>query len=110
MSFPLHRNPPFRVEQVGSFLRPEYLLEVRHAYNDKKASAEELRKVEDKAVDEVVKLQQDYGYHAINDGEYRRHMFWGTFWPNLEGMKEVIGPDPDIFRRYVPDVGAFLEV
>ncbi|OQU95649.1 Cobalamin-independent synthase, Catalytic domain-containing protein [Cladophialophora immunda] len=109
MIFQLHRNPPFRAEQVGSFLRPEYLLQVRHEWNNKKASDEELRKVEDKAVIEVVNLQQDYGYHAINDGEYRRHMFWGTFWPNLEGMKEVVGPDPEIFRPYVPDVAAFLE-
>ncbi|EXJ71699.1 uncharacterized protein A1O5_05507 [Cladophialophora psammophila CBS 110553] len=98
-----HRNPPFRAEQVGSFLRPQYLLQARHAWNEKEASDEELRKVEDKAIIEVVKLQQDYGYHAINDGEYRRHMFWGTFWPNLEGMKEVVGPDPDIFRPYIPD-------
>jgi methionine synthase II (cobalamin-independent) len=110
MSFPLHRNPPFRVEQVGSFLRPDDLLEVRHAWNDGNASDEQLRKAEDKAVNEIVKLQQDYGYHGINDGEYRRHMFWGEFWPNLEGMKEIKGPDPEIFRRYAPDVAAFFEV
>ncbi|KAK5129295.1 hypothetical protein LTR08_003625 [Meristemomyces frigidus] len=109
MSFKLHRDPPFRVEQVGSFLRPDELLDVRHAWEDKKASVDELHKAEDKAVDAVVKLQQDHGYHGINDGEYRRHMFWGSFWPNLEGMKEVVGPDPEIFRRYIPDVGAFLE-
>lgn len=110
MSTILHRAPPFRAEQVGSFLRPDELLEVRRAWEDKKASDQDLREAEDKAVNEVVKLQQDYGFHGINDGEYRRHMFWGSFWPNLEGMKEIVGPDPEIFRRYVPDVGAFLEV
>jgi methionine synthase II (cobalamin-independent) len=110
MSFPLHRNPPFRVEQVGSFLRPDDLLEVRNAWNDGKATDEQLKKAEDKAVNEIVKLQQEYGYHGINDGEYRRHMFWGEFWPNLEGMKEVKDPDLDIFRRYAPDVAAFFEV
>ena len=25
-------------------------------------------------------------------------MFWGSFWPGLEGMKEVDHPDLDIFR------------
>ncbi|KFX93693.1 hypothetical protein O988_06661 [Pseudogymnoascus sp. VKM F-3808] len=109
MSAKLHRDPPFRVEQVGSFLRPQGLLDVRHGWNDGKETNESLRAAEDKAVNEVVKLQEEYGYHGINDGEYRRHMFWGSFWPNLEGMKEVVGPDPEIFRRYIPDVGAFLE-
>jgi len=110
MSFSLHRNPPFRVEQVGSFLRPDDLLEVRNAWNDGKASDEQLHKAEDKAVNEIVKLQQDHGFHGINDGEYRRHMFWGEFWPNLVGMKEIKHPDPEIFRRYAPDVAAFFEV
>ncbi|KFY40670.1 hypothetical protein V494_03389 [Pseudogymnoascus sp. VKM F-4513 (FW-928)] len=109
MSAKLHRDPPFRVEQVGSFLRPQGLLDVRHGWNDGKETNESLRAAEDKAVNEVVKLQEEYGYHGINDGEYRRHMFWGSFWPNLDGMKEVVGPDPEIFRRYIPDVGAFLE-
>lgn len=36
-------------------------------------------------------------------------MFWGTFFPNLNGMKEILGPDPNIFRQYVPDIAAFLE-
>jgi len=36
-------------------------------------------------------------------------MFWGTFWPNLNGMKEIYNPTIDIFRLYVPDVAAFTE-
>lgn len=38
-----------------------------------------------------------------------RHMFWGTFFPGLEGMKEVQNPSIDMFRTYVPDMAAFLE-
>lgn len=110
MTYSLYRNPPFRAEHIGSFLRPDYLLEARHAWNDKKASGAQLREAENKAINEIVKLQQDYGFRAINDGEYRRHMFWGTFWENLEGMTNIVGPDVKIFRSYVPDVGAFLEV
>ncbi|CAI7664906.1 unnamed protein product [Penicillium discolor] len=102
-------NQPFRVEHVGSFLRPDELLHVRQAWNDKKATDAELKMAEDKAVRQIVKLQQDLGFHGINDGEYRRHMFWGTFWSNLDGMTEIVGPDPDIFRAYIPDVAAFLE-
>jgi len=36
-------------------------------------------------------------------------MFWGTFFPSLNGMKEIYGPDASIFREYVPDIAAFLE-
>lgn len=110
MSSHISCNKPFRAEHVGSFLRPDDLLHVRHAWNDKKATGIELKTAEDNAVNQIVKLQQDLGFHGINDGEYRRHMFWGTFWSNLDGMKEVVGPDPGIFRPYIPDVAAFLEV
>ncbi|KAJ0418327.1 hypothetical protein BJY00DRAFT_315053 [Aspergillus carlsbadensis] len=109
MSSKLLHNPPFRAEHVGSFLRPDELLEVRHAWNNNQATDAELKDAEDKAVNQIVQLQKDLGYHGINDGEYRRHMFWGTFWSNLDGMKEIFGPDPGIFRPYVPDVAAFLE-
>ena len=36
-------------------------------------------------------------------------MFWGTFFPGLDGMKEVHSPSADIFRPYMPDVAAFME-
>ncbi|EKG20409.1 hypothetical protein MPH_02335 [Macrophomina phaseolina MS6] len=36
-------------------------------------------------------------------------MFWGTFFPGLEGMKQVQNPSIDMFRTYVPDMAAFLE-
>lgn len=37
-------------------------------------------------------------------------MSWGIFWSNLDGMKEVVGPDPEMFRTYVPDVTNFWKV
>jgi methionine synthase II (cobalamin-independent) len=45
----------------------------------------------------------------MTDGEYRRHMFWGSFWPGLEGMTEIAHPDADLFRMYIPDIAAFTE-
>ena len=36
-------------------------------------------------------------------------MFWGTFFPGLEGFKEIHKPDVDIFRMYMPDIAAFTE-
>ena len=103
------RNPPFRAEHLGSLLRPSNLLDKRHAIQQKKDTEEGLEKLENDCVDEIVKIQTDCGFRAISDGEYRRHMFWGTFFPSLNGMEEIYGPEKEIFREYVPDIAAFLE-
>lgn len=36
-------------------------------------------------------------------------MFWGTFFPGLDGFEEVANPPVECFRQYAPDVAAFLE-
>ena len=102
-------NPPFRAEHLGSLLRPSKLLNKRHGIHQKKDTEEGLRALEDECIEEVVKIQLDNGFKAITDGEYRRHMFWGTFFPTLNGMEEIYGPEASIFREYVPDIAAFLE-
>lgn len=105
------QRPPFRAEHLGSLLRPKELTERRIELDDAKAldiaHDEKLNKIEDAAIQEIVKLQLDLGFHAINDGEYRRHQFWGTFFPNLEGFEEITAPDWSMFRMYVPDIAAF---
>ena len=69
----LHRNPPFRAEHLGSLLRPENLLKTRSAVDKGEAKEEELSKIEDGAVKDIVDAQLKLGFHAITDGEYRRH-------------------------------------
>ena len=73
MSTKLHRNPPFRAEHLGSLLRTDKLLEIRHATDDGSAKDSELRAIEDMDIKDIVKVQLDLGFHAITDGEYRRH-------------------------------------
>ena len=58
---------------------------------------------------EIVKVQLDLGFHAVTDGEYRRAVFWGTFFEELEGMTEIRNPSMDLFRPYVPDIAGFIE-
>ncbi|RYP45851.1 hypothetical protein DL768_007847 [Monosporascus sp. mg162] len=98
---------------MGSLLRPTKLTEKRLKLDNAKAleiaQDRELHAIEDEAIKDIVKLQIDLGYHAINDGEYRRHQFWGTFFPNLEGFEEIQNPSWDLFRMYVPDIAAFTE-
>jgi methionine synthase II (cobalamin-independent) len=67
------RNPPFRAEHLGSLLRPEHLLKKRDEADKGEAPMSELKAIQDKAIKEIVKLQQDLGYYALSDGEYRRH-------------------------------------
>ncbi|KAI8630037.1 5-methyltetrahydropteroyltriglutamate-homocysteine methyltransferase [Xylariaceae sp. FL1651] len=106
-------RPPFRAEHLGSLLRPKELTERRIQLDNAKALEiahdEKLHELENEAIKQIVKLQLDLGFHAINDGEYRRHQFWGTFFPNLEGFEEITAPDWGMFRMYVPDIAAFTE-
>lgn len=98
--------PPFKAEHIGSLLRPEELVQHRYAVADSSKSQESLVPVEQNAIREVVKLQQDCGIHSITNGEYSRHMFWGTFFETLNGMEEInlrdSGYDQSIFRGYAP--------
>jgi methionine synthase II (cobalamin-independent) len=70
------RNPPFRAEHIGSLLRPEQLVKHRYAVADKTATPESLIPIEQQAIRDVVKLQQECGIHGITNGEYSRHFFW----------------------------------
>jgi 5-methyltetrahydropteroyltriglutamate--homocysteine methyltransferase len=83
-------NPPFRADHVGSFLRPKFLLDAREQFDQKTISAEQLRAVEDKAITEIVKFQQDVGLQSITDGEFRRTYFHIDFLEQLGGVKTDI--------------------
>jgi 5-methyltetrahydropteroyltriglutamate--homocysteine methyltransferase len=84
-------TPPFRADHVGSFLRPSYLLEARDQFFNKKSiSAEQLRAVEDRAITEIVKFQQEVGLKSITDGEFRRTYFHIDFLEQLGGVKTDI--------------------
>ncbi|KAL4897180.1 hypothetical protein BDV59DRAFT_85642 [Aspergillus ambiguus] len=105
----LHRNPPFRAEHLGSLLRTEELLNIKTAFENGQASESALQAVEKKDIKDVVALQKELGYPALSDGEYCRHMFWGSFFPGLDGFEEVNNVTIDAFRTYAPDIAAFLE-
>jgi 5-methyltetrahydropteroyltriglutamate--homocysteine methyltransferase len=78
---------PSRADHVGSFLRPQYLLEAREQFTRKQIDAAALRAVEDRAIAEVVRMQEEVGLHAITDGEFRRTYFHIDFLKQLDGVK-----------------------
>src|SRR6195256_4750217 len=86
-----HRNtPPFRADQVGSFLRPKYLLDAREQLAQGEITADQLREVEDKAIAEIVRFQSDVGLYSITDGEFRPTYFHIDFLEKLGGVKTDI--------------------
>jgi methionine synthase II (cobalamin-independent) len=82
-----HPRLPARYDHVGSFLRPDYLLAARASKARGEIDAAALRRVEDRAVTEIVKFQQDIGMRAITDGEYRRTYFHIDFLDQLGGVQ-----------------------
>lgn len=78
---------PAHFDHVGSFLRPKYLLEAREQKAKGSITAEQLRLVEDKAIAEIVKFQEDVGLKSITDGEFRRTYFHLDFLEQLGGVK-----------------------
>jgi 5-methyltetrahydropteroyltriglutamate--homocysteine methyltransferase len=81
---------PARYDHVGSFLRPKYLLEAREQKAKGAITAEQLRTVEDQAITEIVKFQEDVGLKSITDGEFRRTYFHIDFLDKLGGVKTDI--------------------
>jgi 5-methyltetrahydropteroyltriglutamate--homocysteine methyltransferase len=71
---------------VGSLLRPKYLLDARERKARGEIDRSALRAVEDRAIAEAVKFQENIGLRAVTDGEYRRTYFHIDFLEQLEGV------------------------
>jgi len=82
-------RPPFRADHVGSLLRPQRLREARTAREKGQITAAELAKVEDDAIREVVKLQEDAGLKLATDGEFRRKEWHMDFLKQFANVREV---------------------
>ena len=80
-------TPPFRADHVGSFLRPKELLDARERYRKGAISKADLRQAEDRAIRDIVRLQEDLGLQGVTDGEFRRTYFHIDFLEQLEGVE-----------------------
>ena len=80
-------DPPFRAEHIGSMLRPTELIDARIQYEADEIDLEELREVEDLAIRDVVRLQEDTGLQVITDGEYRRNTYFSHFFEHMSGLE-----------------------
>lgn len=79
-------TPPFRVEHVGSFIRPQRLLEAVRDHKNSRISDSELKEIQDDAVREIVAFQESLGLPSITDGEFRRRSWSAGFIDSVEGF------------------------
>jgi 5-methyltetrahydropteroyltriglutamate--homocysteine methyltransferase len=70
---------------VGSLLRPPELVEARRAG----LTGSALAAVEDRAVDEAIRLQEDAGLEVVTDGEMRRLSFQSGLPEAVDGFEGV---------------------
>jgi 5-methyltetrahydropteroyltriglutamate--homocysteine methyltransferase len=85
----LRTKPPFRADHVGSLLRPKELLQARADREAGRISPAELRKLEDEAIRDTVKMQEDVGLQGITDGEYRRIDWFMDFKYAIGGVERL---------------------
>jgi 5-methyltetrahydropteroyltriglutamate--homocysteine methyltransferase len=109
-------TPPFRADHVGSLLRPLPLKQARAQRERGEISAGELKAVEDREIEKVIRRQEDTGLKAVTDGEFRR-AFWNyDFLGALPGVEAYLGerkikfqgPNPKpMLLRVTGKLGAF---
>jgi 5-methyltetrahydropteroyltriglutamate--homocysteine methyltransferase len=96
-------TPPFRADHVGSLLRPAQVHQARADFAAGRISAEELRKVEDEAIRDVVRMQHDVGLQSATDGEFRRATWHMDFIYQLGGVASA--KDEDIKIEFFNEQG-----
>jgi 5-methyltetrahydropteroyltriglutamate--homocysteine methyltransferase len=78
-----------RVEHVGSLLRPQFLRDAREAYARAELTPAQFKAAEDRAVREIVAMQEDLDLPVVNDGEMRRESFQSELTAACDGVTGV---------------------
>lgn len=77
-----------RHDQIGSFLRPQAVLDARQAFAEGAIEREELRGIEDEAIIDVLQMQHEVGIGIYSDGEIRRLAWMSGLSDAVEGFTE----------------------
>jgi 5-methyltetrahydropteroyltriglutamate--homocysteine methyltransferase len=88
----------FHSDVIGSLLRPRYLTQARTAVESGQLTAPEFKRIEDRAVDQAIAMQEGVGLDVITDGEFRRFSFLDQIIGELDGVTEREGA-PVHFRN-----------
>jgi 5-methyltetrahydropteroyltriglutamate--homocysteine methyltransferase len=78
---------PFRADHVGSLLRPAPLKQARAKHAKKEIADAQLRAIEDREIETIIKKQEDVGLKLATDGELRRSWWQFDFFKDLDGVE-----------------------
>ena len=87
---------------IGSLLRPKYLTRARDAYAAGQLTAPEFKRIEDRAVDEAIAMQEGIGLDVVTDGEFRRFSFLDQVVGEINGVEPIEGA-PVHFKNATED-------
>ena len=90
MSVQLPRD--IRTEGIGSLLRPPELLDARGRHERGELTHAEFKRIEDRAVDDAIRLQDEVGIGVVSDGELRRRGWMSHFIESVDGLQSGAGP------------------
>lgn len=82
-------HAPFRTDHVGSFLRPQKLIEARQAFTNGEITQETLTEIENELINDLVEKQLKVGLKGITDGEFRRAYWHLDFFWGLNGIEHT---------------------
>jgi len=74
---------------LGSLLRPDYLKRARADLDAGAISVAEFKRIEDRAVDQAIAVQEGSGVDIVTDGEMRRIGFADQLWGAIDGLAHV---------------------
>src|SRR5215471_10631687 len=83
-------KPPFRADHVGSLLRPAALKTAREQRAKGQITPAQLKEIEDREIERVIKKQEEAGLQAITDGEFRRSWWHLDFLWGLDGAEKNV--------------------
>jgi 5-methyltetrahydropteroyltriglutamate--homocysteine methyltransferase len=76
---------------IGSLLRPRYLVRAREAHESGQLATPEFKRIEDRAVDQAIAMQEGAGLDVVTDGEFRRFSFFDQIIGELDGVAPIEG-------------------
>ncbi len=79
-------KPPFRVEHVGSFLRPPRLLEAARERKAGRLDESAFKRIQDECIRDIVAFQESIGLPSVTDGEFRRRSWSAGFIDAVDGF------------------------
>jgi len=91
-------KPPFRADHVGSILRSAAIQSARAKAAKGEITAADLKAVEDREIETIIKKQEEIGLQLATDGEYRRSWWHLDFCWGLTGCEKVTLPHGIQFR------------